>query len=109
MGKKFAETLPILPSMGNVINPQTAGVPYTEQHPKTKENDVKTILLSLAYVTLIKLPFCMTTGKREIEIFHKKKKKKKKSKSVRNHFTIKKMIKNGKKKKTKIKDLYSPF
>ena len=76
MGKKFEETLPVLPSMGNVINPQTAGVPYTEQRPNTKENDVKTILFSLAYVTLIKLPFCMTTGKREIEIFHKKKKKK---------------------------------
>ena len=40
------------------------------------------------------------------------KKKKKNSKSVRNHFTIKYMIKNGKKKKKKkkhIKDLYSPF
>ena len=38
---------------------------------KTKENDVKMILFSLANLTLIKLPFCMSTGEREI----KKKKK----------------------------------
>ena len=29
---------------------------------KTKENDVKTILFSLAYVTMIKLLFSMSTG-----------------------------------------------
>ena len=73
------------------FNPQTAGVPYTEQNhlhrqrrefhiqnsaQKMKENDVKTILFSLAYLTLIKLPFCMSTGKRD---FSKKKKKKKKN------------------------------
>ena len=66
-----------------------AGVPYTEQNhlhgqrrefrirnnvQKTKENDVKMILFSLAYLTLIKLPFCMSTGEREEEIFRKKKK-----------------------------------
>ena len=32
-----------------------------------KENDVKTILFSLAYLTPIKLPFCMSTGERERE------------------------------------------
>ena len=65
---------------------------------KTKENDVKTILFSLVYLTPIKLPFCMSTGKRE-RVFRKKKKK---SKSVRNHFTVKySLIKNGKKKKTR--------
>ena len=43
---------------------------------KTKENDVKTILFSLAYLTPIKLPFCMSTGERKRErIFVKKKKK----------------------------------
>ena len=54
------------------VNPQTAGVPYTEQNhlhgqrrefcirnnaQKTKQNDVKTILFSLAYLAPIKLPF----------------------------------------------------
>ena len=29
---------------------------------KSKENDGKTILFSLAYLTLIKLPLCMSTG-----------------------------------------------
>ena len=29
---------------------------------KTKENDVKTILFSMAYLTPIKLPFFMSTG-----------------------------------------------
>ena len=41
-----------------------------------KENDVKTILFSLAYLTPIKLPFCMSTGERERERFFIKKKKK---------------------------------
>ena len=70
------------------------GVLYTEQNhlhgqrrefrirnnsQKTKENDVKMILSSLAYITLIRLPFCMSIGERERErIFVKKKKKKKK-------------------------------
>ena len=59
------------------INPQTAGVPYTEQNhlhrqrqefrirnnaQKMKENDVKTILSSLAHLILIRLPFCMSTA-----------------------------------------------
>ena len=63
-----------------LLNPQTAGVPYTEQNHlhgqrrefrirnnarKTKENDVKMILFSLVYLTPIKLPFCMSTGERE--------------------------------------------
>ena len=71
-----------------------AGVLYTEQNhlhgqqwefrirdnaQKTKENDVKTILFSLAYLTPIKLPFCMSTGERG-RIFHKKKERKKKIK-----------------------------
>ena len=43
---------------------------------KTKENDVKTILFSLAYLTLIKLPFYMSTGERERYLKKKKKKKK---------------------------------
>ena len=51
---------------------------------KMKESDVKTILFSLAYLTLINLTFCRV---QEREIFQKKKKKKKKS--VGNHFTIK--------------------
>ena len=67
-----------------------AGVPYTEQHPKMKGNDIKTILFSLAYLTPIKLQFCMSTGERERFFIKKKKKKKKKnSKSVRNQFTVK--------------------
>ena len=64
------------------LNPQTAGVPYMEQNhlhgqrrelrtqnnaPKMKENYVKTILFSLAYLTPIKLPFCMCTGERNRE------------------------------------------
>ena len=64
------------------INPQTTGVSYTytEQNylhgqrrefrirnntQETKENDVKTVLFSLAYLTPIKLPFCVSTGERE--------------------------------------------
>ena len=56
-----------------------------------KENDVKMILSSLAYITLIRLSFCIITGEREgeREFSVKKKKKKKKFKSVRNDFTIK--------------------
>ena len=80
-------------------NPQTAGVPYTERNhlnvqrqelrirnnaQETKENDVKMILFSLAYITLIKLLFCTSTGQARERIFVKKKK----SKSVGNHFTI---------------------
>ena len=64
------------------LNTQTAGVPYTEQNQlhgqwwefrlwsntqKTKENDVKTILFSLDYLTPIKLLFCMSTGRRASE------------------------------------------
>ena len=59
------------------LNPQTAGVPYTEQNhlhgkrrefnmqnnaQKTKENDIKTILFSLAYLRPIKHPFISSTG-----------------------------------------------
>ena len=43
---------------------------------KTKENDVKMILISLAYLTPIRLSICMSTGERE-RIFIKKKEKKK--------------------------------
>ena len=57
--------------------------------PKTKENDVKTILFSLAYLTPIKLSFCMSTGTglpsgqcyKHHFSFKKKKKKKKKNRS----------------------------
>ena len=42
-----------------------AGVPYTEQSPRTKENDVIMILSSLAYITPIRLSFCVNTGERE--------------------------------------------
>ena len=76
-----------------LINPQRAGVPYTEQNhlhgqrwefrirnniQKMKENDVKMILSSLAYITPIRLPFCMSTGQKERgrENFCKKKKNK---------------------------------
>ena len=59
------------------VNPQMVGVPYIEQShlhgkwqefrirnnaQKTKENEVKTILFSLIYLTLIKLSFSMSTG-----------------------------------------------
>ena len=44
-----------------------AGVTYTKQSPKTKENDVKMILSSLAYMTSIRLSFCISAGKRERE------------------------------------------
>ena len=40
---------------------------------KMKKNDIKTILFSLAYLTPIKLPFCMSTGERE-KLFKKNKK-----------------------------------
>ena len=33
--------------------------------PKTKENDVIMILFSRAYITLIRLSFCISTGERE--------------------------------------------
>ena len=62
------------------LNPQTGEeVSYTEQNhlygqrrefckrnnaQKTKENNVKTILLNLACLTPIKLPLCMSTGNR---------------------------------------------
>ena len=57
------------------------GVPYTEQSPKTKENDVLMILSSLAYITPVRLSFCISTSLRQRErkrerIFIKKKKKK---------------------------------
>ena len=41
------------------------GVPYTEQSPKTKENDVLMILSSLAYITPVRLSFCISTSERE--------------------------------------------
>ena len=53
---------------------------------KMKENYLKMILFSLVYITPIRFPFCMSTGKRERENFRKEKKKKK---SVRNHFIVK--------------------
>ena len=86
------------------FNPQRVEVPYKEKihlhgqrrefrirnnAQKTKENDVKMILSSLASITPIRLPFCMSTGERERIFVKKKKKKKKKSKSVRNLFTVK--------------------
>ena len=47
---------------------------------KTKEKVAKMILLSLAYITLLRLSFCISTGEREGGgvSFRKKKKKKKK-------------------------------
>ena len=42
-----------------------AGVPYREQSPKKKENDVKIVLSSLAYITPIRLSFCISTDERE--------------------------------------------
>ena len=57
-----------------------SGVPYTEQNhlhgqcrefriqnkaPKQKENDVIMILSSLAYITPIRLSFCISTDERE--------------------------------------------
>ena len=36
-----------------------------EQSPKTKEYDVIMILSSLAYVTSIRLSFCISAGERE--------------------------------------------
>ena len=90
--------------MSDPFNPQMAGVPYTEQNhlhgqrrefrirnnaQKTKENDVKMILSSLAYTTPIRLLFCMSTGQRERERERIFEKKKKKLKSVINHFVVK--------------------
>ena len=43
-----------------------SGVPYTEQSPKTKENDVIMILSSLAYITPIRLLFCISTMRRSL-------------------------------------------
>ena len=64
-------------------------------------------LSSLAYITPIRLSFCISTDekesyrqreKRERENFRKKKNKKKKiAKSVRNYFKVKQMIKNDEK------------
>ena len=69
-----------------------AGVPYKEQNhlhaqwrefrirnnvQKTKENDVKMILSSLAYITLTRLSLCISTGEREGEREFLLKKKKK--------------------------------
>ena len=63
---------------------------------------------SLAYITLIRFSFCISTDKRksfrqrEKENFRKKKKKKKKiTKLVRNDFEVKQMTKNDKKKQDK--------
>ena len=42
-----------------------AGVPYTEQSPKTKGNYVIMILSSLAYIRPIRLSFCISAGERE--------------------------------------------
>ena len=53
---------------------------YGTMPQKMKENDVKTILVSLVYLTLINLLFCMSTGERGGERLQKKKKKKKKKK-----------------------------
>ena len=59
------------------------------------------ILSSLAYITPIRLSFCISNGERDLrggrERIFVKKKKKKKSKSVRNDFKVKQMIKNDKK------------
>ena len=91
-----------------MLSPQTEGVPYMEQNhlhkqrwefciwnnaQKMKENDVKKILFSLAYLTPIKLPFCMSTGERK----RLKKKNQNPSKTMV-------MVKEN-----EIKDLYSPF
>ena len=74
--------------------------------PQNKENDVIMILSSLAYITPIRLSFCISTDERESFrqrerenfVFRlKKKKKKKNSKSVRNDFKVEQMIKNDKK------------
>ena len=90
-----------------------AGVPHTEQNhlhrqrrefhirnndQKTKENDVRIILSSLAYITPIRLSFCISTGEREGGRGRERGERggrgrekfslKKKSKSVRNDFTV---------------------
>ena len=91
---RFVYLIDMIKSRAITLNSQKAGVLYMEQNHlhgqqrefriqnnthKTKENDVKTILFTLAYLTPIKLPFCKSTGKREREreFFIKKKKKKK--------------------------------
>ena len=85
------------------VNPQTAGVPYKKQNhlhgqqrefrkqnnaQKTKENDVKTISSSLAYLILTRLSFCMSTGERERLKKKKKKKKKNRNRSETSLFYI---------------------
>ena len=42
-----------------------AGISYSEQSPKTKENDVIMILSSPAYITPIRLSLCISAGERE--------------------------------------------
>ena len=81
-----------------------AGIPYTDQNhlhgqwrefrildnaQKTKENDVKMISPSMAYITLIRLLFCISKGEREREREREVFSKKKNSKLVRNNFTVK--------------------
>ena len=83
-------------AMQDTVNPKMAGISVYGTKPlslrgqrwefrirnnaqKMKENYVKMILSNLAYITPIRLSFCISTGEREGErerIFVKKKKKK---------------------------------
>ena len=64
----------------NYLNGQRREFHIWNNAQKTKENYIKMILSSLAYITPIRLSFCISTGERggERENFCKKKKKKKK-------------------------------
>ena len=70
-----------------------AGVPYMEQRPKIKGNDVKPIFFSLADKASVLYEYrhrpALWTVLQALFFIKKKKKKKKNSKSVRNHFTVK--------------------
>ena len=78
----FAQSWKEIAQCDTAFTRATAGIPYREQSPKTKEKDVIMILSSLAYITQIRLLFCMATTSRSLldrggggENFRKKKKK----------------------------------
>ena len=88
MDEMWAEFQCFWLSHSATLNPQRAEVPYMEQNhlhgqqqefcirnnaQKMKESDVKIILSSLAYVTPIRLLFCVSKGERERNFWKKKK------------------------------------
>ena len=70
-----------------------------EQSLKTKENNVIMILSNLVYITPIRLSFCISPMRRSLLVRGGERenflKRKKITKSVRNDFKVKQMIKNA--------------